>query len=122
MITLGVVTNAFLGSDSELNFTSFDCSGAPLFDAPPILFSPLPDTALRTAVVNGKVFSPASSTPQTVNVNSFLDGLTSPGNAECFQLSSPQQDVLPSQLLIDLGAHYSAPFTVVGTLGQDEDD
>jgi hypothetical protein len=123
VITLGVVTNGFIGSDNILWFTSFDCSGAPWFTPTPTgQVSPLPDTASRTGIVNGKVFSTTSSTPQTVNPNSIQIFSNSPGNAECFQDSQVDFPALPSQLVIDLGAHYSAPFKVVGTLGQDEDD
>ena len=114
LLTLGVTANGFLGSDSQLFFASFDCSGAAFFNLTATFPQTLPDTASRTAVSNGKVFSPDGSASETVNVNSFLTSLNSPGNASCLQ-SSFSLDVLRSQLVIDLGTQFSAPFSVVAT-------
>jgi hypothetical protein len=114
LVTLGAYSKGFVGTDDGLFFTSFDCSGPPLVNANGQTDFILPDTALRTFVVNGKVFVSSGSNVQLVTVNSALRGLLQPGNSYCDRSTFVNLEVLPSRVVVDLNRYFTPPLRVVG--------
>ena len=74
LLTLGVVANGFIGTDSQLFFTSFDCSGSPSFSVTGTFPAPFPDTARRTAVMGGTVgWSPEDAGSASLVTVAFVE-------------------------------------------------